>query len=336
MMSTIQRTEGIDKSQSEKPLNQYLYLAFRWEQDKCLDGGTCPMSMTNHAVGIGTCTQGMTIPSDLFFGDACAKNPWPNEISAGSWISGQKFAQRLEIKGKGQNSYTERKIGQFGLVQEKTIAVFYTRMPRDAVRLCGKKWKTQGSLTWNKHLLQHRQWKTDWREKLKQFRRPVLQLEQKNPLSMDGKMNKIVVLLSASARVSWLQVWKQMYLWHSFPISTCWWWEVTSARGWEKKVLKEQLLFQGKKESKGVCLKTQIQCVRKARELGLRFGRDRKKRAIWRNYPKRWTSWAKSLRAWFWGTTPEETSRQADCDSKVACNSAKQKHNAEQERFELR
>ena len=28
-----------------------------------------------------------------------------------------------------------------------------------------------------------------------------------------------------------------------------------------------------------------------------------KKEAIWRHYPKRWISWAKSLRAWFWGTT---------------------------------
>ena len=27
-----------------------------------------------------------------------------------------------------------------------------------------------------------------------------------------------------------------------------------------------------------------------------------KKKAIWRHYPKRWTSWAKSLRARFWGT----------------------------------
>ena len=83
----------------------------------------------------------------------------------------------------------------------------------------------------------------------------------KNPLSMAGKMKKIVVWLSASSRVSWLQVWKQMRLWHAFPISTCWWWEVTSARGREKKVLKEQLLFWGKKESKVVYLKTQIQWI---------------------------------------------------------------------------
>ena len=60
-------------------------------------------------------------------------------------------------------------------------------------------------------------------------------------------MKKIVVWLSASSRVSWLQVWKQMHVWHSLPISTCWWWEVTSARGREKKVPKEQLLFWGKK-----------------------------------------------------------------------------------------
>ena len=38
-----------------------------------------------------------------------------------------------------------------GLFQEETIVVFYTRMARDAVRLCGKKWETQKGLTWSKH-----------------------------------------------------------------------------------------------------------------------------------------------------------------------------------------
>ena len=83
----------------------------------------------------------------------------------------------------------------------------------------------------------------------------------KNPLFMVDKMNKIVMLFSASSRVSWLQVWKQMHLWHSLLISTCWWWEVTTARGREKKVLKEQLLFWGKEESKVVYLKIQIQWI---------------------------------------------------------------------------
>ena len=41
-----------------------------------------------------------------------------------------------------------------------------------------------------------------------------------------------------------------MHLWHSLPISTCWWGEITSARGREKKVLKEHLLFWGKKGPK--------------------------------------------------------------------------------------
>ena len=47
---------------------------------------------------------------------------------------------------------------------------------------------------------------------------------------MEDKMNKIVVWSSTSSRVSWLQVWKQMHLWLSFPISTCWWWEVIPAQ----------------------------------------------------------------------------------------------------------
>ena len=51
------------KLRAKNHCNQYLYLAFRWEQDKCPDGAKCLVSVTDHAVGIGTCTQGMTIPS---------------------------------------------------------------------------------------------------------------------------------------------------------------------------------------------------------------------------------------------------------------------------------
>ena len=148
-------------------------------------------------------------------------------------------------------------------------------------------------------------------------------------------MKKIVVWLSASSRVSWLQVWKQMHVWHSLPISTCWWWEVTSARGRERKVPKEQLLFWGGKKVHG-CVSQNSDpmnsVLRKAGEFGLnastghtmKFWRctwykitiRESKRTIWRHYPKRWTSWAKSLRAQFWDEILEETSRQADCDSK--------------------
>ena len=134
-------------------------------------------------------------------------------------------------------------------------------------------------------------------------------------------MEKIVAWLSTSSRVSWLQVWKQMHSWLSLPISTCWRWEATSARGREKKVLKDELPFWGKKESKVVYLKTQIQWIQfygKLKNWDWTLRRDTtwnsqdapgtrsnsgKKKAIWRHYPKRWTSWAISLRAQFGGTT---------------------------------
>ena len=52
-------------------------------------------------------------------------------------------------KRKGQNSYTDRK-------KEETLVAFYTRMPRDTVRQCQKKWETQEDLAWSKHPLQYR------------------------------------------------------------------------------------------------------------------------------------------------------------------------------------
>ena len=61
-----------------------------------------------------------------------------------------------------------------------------------------------------------------------------------------------------------------------------------------------------------------------------------KKRAIWRHYPKRWTSWGKSFAPGFEEWTLEETSWQAECDSKVAWNLFWKKHNAEQESFMLK
>ena len=69
----------------------------------------------------------------------------------------------------------------------------------------------------------------------------------KKPLSMRGKMKKIVVRLSASSRVSWLQVWKQMHLWHQLPISTCWWWEETESELEKGRYLRSSCYSEGKK-----------------------------------------------------------------------------------------
>ena len=88
----------------------------------------------------------------------------------------------------------------------------------------------------------------------------------------------------------------------------------------KKKVLKEQVRLWEEKTSKVVYLKTQIQRILfhgKWKNWDWTLRRDTpwnswdasgtnqnsgKKRAIWTNYPKRRTSWAKSLRAQFWGT----------------------------------
>ena len=68
---------------------------------------------------------------------------------------------------------------QVDFVQMKTIAIFCTRMPRDAVRLCGKKWKTQENLTQNKYPLQDRKWRNGLTWKTQTVWRPVLRLELK-------------------------------------------------------------------------------------------------------------------------------------------------------------
>ena len=52
-------------------------------------------------------------------------------------------------------------------------------------------------------------------------------------------MKKVVVWLSTSSRLSWLQVWKQMHLWLSLPISTWWWSREVGTQG-EVAILREE------------------------------------------------------------------------------------------------
>ena len=63
--SGIQRREGIEKIGSKEPLQTTHLPCFSVRaREKCLDERNCLMSMTNHAAGIGTCSQsGLTIPS---------------------------------------------------------------------------------------------------------------------------------------------------------------------------------------------------------------------------------------------------------------------------------
>ena len=62
----VLRTEGIENSWSEEPLQSLLLSCFSVRaRRKSPDDKISLMSMTNHALGIWTCTQSMTIPSYL-------------------------------------------------------------------------------------------------------------------------------------------------------------------------------------------------------------------------------------------------------------------------------
>ena len=285
--------------------------------------------MTNHTVGIGTCTQGMAIPSYLSsemhlqkFPDQTKFSELGREFPSRNLRKGEESRARAWSRDKRKGATFLHRAGDWRmfsaednwvLLKKRHLIVFHTRMPRDSVRLCWKKWETEGKLTKNKHPLQYRKWsnRLTWKRSKSEGQSCDWSLK---PL-VYGK--KIVVWLSASSRVSWLQVWKQMHVWHSLPISTCWWWEVTSARGREKKVPKEQLLFWGKKGPR-LCISKlrskEFYSTESWRVRIERFGGTHheilemhlvqnynswKKRTIWRHYPKRWTSWAKSLRAQF-------------------------------------
>ena len=168
------------------------------------------------------------------------------------------WSAKLTWRGKGQNSYAERKTGE--CFQRKTVG---SCSRRDN---CNFLHTHEGNLTQNEHPFEYRKWKNRLTWKAQTVSRPVLRLVLKIPCLWKARWK-------ASSRVSWLQVWKQMHLWHSLPISTCRWWEVTPARSREKKVFKEQLPFWGEKESKVVYLGTHSDTMnstlRKPRELGL-------------------------------------------------------------------
>ena len=117
--------------------------------------------------------------------------------------SERKGAKILTPSGRLENVFQRKTIGY---CSKKTLVVFNTRMPRKTVRQCGKTWETQENLAQSKHPLQYRNWRN--RPDVNGFyslkASPATKAE--HPLSTAGKMKKIVVWLSTSSRVSWLQV----------------------------------------------------------------------------------------------------------------------------------
>ena len=219
----------------------------------------------------------------------------------------------LTLSGRLKNVFSGK---QLGLGQEETLVVFYTRMPRETVTTTWdeveirKKFSPRASI-----LFTTESEETDWRKKLEQSKGQ----SWKNSLSMMGKMKKIVAWLPTSSRVSWLQVWKQMHSWLLFLYRHAEG-EKQPQREVEKRRYSDKWLLWGKKDPR-LCIsrlrsnefysteswRIGIERFRTHHEI-LRMHlvqdwiRERKKQSGG-IIQKGWTSWAKSLRAQFGGTT---------------------------------
>ena len=98
--SAMLNTEGIEKSDSEELLhaiNTFILFLGKSKGHKCLNGGTCPMFMTNRVVGIGTCIQGMTIPS--YLSSKMHLQKFPDETEFQNWV----VNFRAEVRAKARN-----------------------------------------------------------------------------------------------------------------------------------------------------------------------------------------------------------------------------------------
>ena len=158
---------------------------------------------------------------------------------------------------------------------------------------------------------------------------------------MVGKMKKIVMWFSTSSRVSWLQVWKQVHLWHPLLFSTCWWWEVTQCEIEKRRYSRNSCYCEKEKRSKAVYLKIQIQWIlfygklenwdwtlrrgtpwnsQDAPGTKLKFGKKKQSGGI---IQKGELHERNPCAPGFDEQPPEETSRQEDCTSKAAWKLAK-------------
>ena len=94
----ILRTKGIEKSVSEEPLQSIPLPCFSARARKKGLDDKYVLCMTNHAAGIGTCTQsGMTIPS--FLSSEMHLQKFPDQTEFQSWI----LHFRAEVCAKAKN-----------------------------------------------------------------------------------------------------------------------------------------------------------------------------------------------------------------------------------------
>ena len=168
------------------------------------------------------------------------------------------------------------------LFKEETLVVFFTRIPRETVRQRGKKWETQENLAWSKHPLQFRKWRNRLTWKAQTVWRPVLRLELKKPLTIAGQDEKDRRVIIDIIPVCRGYVSRNRCI-PKLCISTLRSNEFYSTESWRNGIERfggSHLKFSGR-----TWYETKI-----------------RERTIWKHYPKRRTSWEKSLRVQFGGT----------------------------------
>ena len=142
MMSRILRKQGIETSGSEEPLQSIPLPCFSVRARKKSRRQMSLVSMTNDALGIWTCTQVArqfrvisprrcicTIPDRTKFQSWIVN--FRAEVCAKARNKRKKSENILAPSGRLKNVFSGR---QLGLVQEETLVVFYTCMPRETVR----------------------------------------------------------------------------------------------------------------------------------------------------------------------------------------------------------
>ena len=279
----------------------------------------CWLRHERPTVGFGTCTRGMTVPSCLSSEMHLQNSLTKHNVRADKWISEQKFAQRLVIKGKG----------------------------------CGQKWETQRDLTQNKYPPHYQKWRNRLTWKTQTVWRPFLRLEfkihclrltrwKRSSCNNRHHPGVVVTILETDAFVAFVAYTDMLMVRSNLSAGS-------RKRGTQRKVAilrrKRPRLCISKLRSKKV-YSTESWRIGIERFGGkyLKFSgctwykiefleRKGQSGGIFQNgEPHERNPCAPGFEEW----TIEETSWQADCDSKVARNLEGKMHNAEQERFLLR
>ena len=242
-----------------------------------------------------------------------------------------KFPSVEPWSGRLKNVFSGR---QLDLVPEETLVVFYTRMPRETVRTTWDELEIRNKFSPRASILfSTESEETDWREKLEQCEGQSCDWSLKSLVfsGQDEKDLRVIVDIIPCVVVTCLETDAFMAIVAYFDIQTV---KGNPARVRKEEVTSRISCYCEWKTSQRLCIsrlgsnefysteswRTGIERFGGTHQIILRMHLVQN----WiRDYPKRWTSWAKSLRAQFWEETPEETSRQADCTSKVAWNLAR-------------